>query len=142
MHHCHPFLSSSPPTSCGCGQSLLNVYALHMLACANCLQAMVYDVWEFQAGSTMHANTPMPQHVQTVCKIVQTAYQGWSKLPARAHSNCLQGLVQSACKRCSICLQGLVPFCEAFSQSVCKGLSAIILFRRAVSCADMLLWPL
>jgi len=82
-----------------------------MLACANCLQAKVYDVMELQAGSIMHANTPMCQLVQAVTKglptracsnrlqaLVHTACKGSLKLPARACSKCLPGLAEIACK--------------------------------------------
>ena len=83
-----------------------------MLACANCWQALVFDVMDLQADSITHAKTPMYQLVQADCK-------GLLNLPARAYSS----------------LRGFLP-------TACKGLSAITLLTPAASCADMLLWPL
>ena len=74
--------------------------------------------------------------------LVQNACKRSSKLPVRVRSNWLQGFVQVACKRLFQLPARAYSSLRGFLQTACKGLSAIAFFTPAVSCADMLLWPL
>ncbi len=99
---------------------------LHMLARANCWQAMVYDVMQLHADSLTHAK--MQRHPCAslfklsagACSDCPTracpnSCKGLFKLPARVWSNCLQGFGQIACK-------GWITLPARAFQTACKGL--------------------